>query len=219
MQSASAAGVTEFLGRQGYGCGGGAHAGHRNDSTTLKMTAGLGRWLPSWAPEGAGAHESFSSRLLGNNVARAYALESLLISGWVRVLSDRDIEAALRDALSPDVTVSCSTGSRICGTIKEQFAAWRTRDLTDVELDYPFVDASHLKLRDGDRFEPVLVAYGISTTGGPAFLHLAGVSAGSTDACVGFLEDMSPADSRRRCCGPRTGPSSTSTTASPLAPP
>jgi putative transposase len=59
-----------------------------------------------------------------------------------------------------------------------------------VELDYLFVDASHFKMHDGARSEPVLVAYGITTTGDPVFLHLDGVSAESTDACVAFLEDM-----------------------------
>lgn len=45
-------------------------------------------------------------------------------------------------------------------------------------------------MHDGPRSEPVLVAYGITTAGNPVFLHLDGVSAESTDACVGFLEDM-----------------------------
>jgi hypothetical protein len=56
--------------------------------------------------------------------------------------------------------------------------------------DYLFIDASHFKMHDGARSEPVLVAYGITTTGDPVFLHLDGVSAESTDACVAFLEDM-----------------------------
>jgi hypothetical protein len=36
----------------------------------------------------------------------------------------------------------------------------------------------------------VLVAYGITTEGNSVLLHLEGVSAESTDACVGFLEAM-----------------------------
>ena len=57
-------------------------------------------------------------------------------------------------------------------------------------IDYLFVDASHFKMHDGARSEPVLAAYGITTEGNPVFLHLDGVSAESTDACVTFLEDM-----------------------------
>lgn len=61
-----------------------------------------------------------------------------MISGWVRGLSDRDIEAALAEALGLDASVSKSTVSRICEQIKDDFDAWRTRDLSGVELDYLF---------------------------------------------------------------------------------
>ena len=37
-----------------------------------------------------------------------------MISGWVRGLSTRDIEAALPETLGPDVTMSKSTVSEIC---------------------------------------------------------------------------------------------------------
>jgi len=80
--------------------------------------------------------ETFASRLLGKHVSGTNALESLVISAWVRGLSDRDIEAALREALGPQATVSKSTVSRICEQIKTEFATWRTRDLSGIELDY-----------------------------------------------------------------------------------
>ena len=43
--------------------------------------------------------ERFCSRLFGDGVTRTNALEALVISGWVRGLSDRDIEAALGEVL------------------------------------------------------------------------------------------------------------------------
>ena len=189
LQSALEAEVTEFLGRERYARGQRSREGMRNgySPTTVKTTAGA---VTLERPKVRGTLESFSSRLLGKHVTRTNALESLVISGWVRGLSDRDIEAALREALGPEAAVSRSTVSRICERIKDEFAQWKRRDLTDVELDYLFVDASHFKIHDGARSEPVLVAYGITTTGTPVFLHLDGVSAESTDACVGFLEDM-----------------------------
>ena len=66
-------------------------------------------------------------------------------------------------------------------------------------MDYLFIDASHFKMHDGARSEPVLLAYGITTAGNPVFVHLDGVSAESTDACVGFCESM-------LARGLRTGP-------------
>jgi putative transposase len=189
MQSALEAEVTEFLGRDRYARGERARAGSRNGygDTTIKTTAGA---VELRRPKVRGTLEKFSSRLLGKHVTRTNALESLVISGWVRGLSDRDIEAALREALGPQATVSKSTVSRICEQIKDEFDTWRTRDLTGVAIDYLFVDASHFKMHDGARSEPVLVAYGITTEGNSILLHLDGVSAESTDACVGFLEDM-----------------------------
>jgi putative transposase len=189
MQSALEAEVTEFLGRERYARGERARAGSRNGygDITVKTTAGA---VELKRPKVRGTLEKFSSRLLGKHVTRTNALESLVISGWVRGLSDRDIEAALREALGNDATVSKSTVSRICERIKDEFATWRTRDLSDVAIDYLFVDASHFKMHDGAKSEPVLVAYGITTEGNPMLLHLEGVSAESTDACVGFLEDM-----------------------------
>jgi len=123
-------------------------------------------------------------------VTRTNALESLVISGWVRGLSTRDIEATLRESLGDEAAVSRSTVSRICESIKVEFDAWRRRDLSGVALDYLFVDASHFRMHDGARSEPVLAAYGVTTEGNPIFLHLDGVSAESTDACVTFLESM-----------------------------
>jgi putative transposase len=189
MQSALEAEVTEFLGRERYARGERARAGSRNGygDTTVKTTAGA---IPLKRPKVRGTLEKFSSRLLGKHVTRTNALESLVISGWVRGLSDRDIEAALREALGDDATVSKSTVSRICEQIKDEFDTWRTRDLSGVSIDYLFVDASHFKMHDGARSEPVLVAYGITTEGNSVLLHLEGVSAESTDACVGFLEGM-----------------------------
>jgi len=184
MQSALEAEVTEFLGRERYARGERSRAGSRNgySDITVKTTAGA---IPLKRPKVRGTLETFSSRRLGKHVTRTNA-----ISGWVRGLSDRDIEAALREALGPDATVSKSTVSRTCEQIKEEFALWRTHDLSEVSIDYLYVDASHFKIHDGARSEPVLVACGVTTEGTPVILHLDGVSAESTDACVVFLEDM-----------------------------
>jgi putative transposase len=104
FQSALEAEVTEFLGRDRYARGERARAGHRNGygDTTIKTTAGA---VPLKRPKVRGTLETFSSRLLGKHVTRTNALESLVISGWVRGLSDRDIEAALRESLGDDATI------------------------------------------------------------------------------------------------------------------
>jgi hypothetical protein len=55
----------------------------------------------------------------------------------------RDIEAALAEVLGPEAALSRSTVSRICQRIKDEFQAWRTRDLSGVCLPaYLFLDGS-----------------------------------------------------------------------------
>lgn len=189
MQAALEAEVTGFLGRDRYARTEGGRAGQRNGYSpiTVKTTAGP---VALERPKLRGTLERFASRLLGRGVTRTNALESLVIAGWVRGLSTRDVEAALRESLGEQAAVSRSTVSRICETIKAEFDAWRARDLSAIELDYLFVDASHFRMHDGARSEPVLAAYAITTEGNATFLHLDGVSAESTDACVAFLESM-----------------------------
>ena len=189
FQAALEAEVTEFLGRERYARGQGARAGSRNGygEITVKTTAGA---VELRRPKLRGTDEGFASRLLGRQVTRTNALEALAISGWVRGLSDRDIEAALAEALGPEAALSRSTVSRICQALHGEFSAWKRRDLSAVELEYLYVDASHFRYHLGSRAEPVLVAYGITTTGKPIFLGLDGASAESHDACLGFLRDL-----------------------------
>ena len=123
-------------------------------------------------------------------MTRTNALESLVIAGFVRGLSVRDVEASLADALGPESTVSKSTVSRICEAIKDEFDGWKTRDLSGVELDYFFADGSYFKMHPGSPAEPVLVAWGITSSGKPVFVGLEPGSAESHDAWAGFFRGL-----------------------------
>jgi transposase-like protein len=192
LQSALEAEVTEFLGRNRYERRHGTDEqrdGSRNgyNSITIKTTAGpvvLGR------PKLRGTTEAFASRLLGAGVARTNALESLVIAGFVRGLSVRDVEAALTEALGPEATVSKSTVSKVCEAIKAEFDAWKHRSLEDTELDYLFLDGSHFKMHPGAKAEPLLVAWGFDTAGKPQLIGLEPGNAESTDAWASFLRGL-----------------------------
>ena len=186
FQTALEAEVTQFLGRDRYARGERAREGSRNGYSDITVTTTAGA-VPLQRPKVRGTLEAFSSRLLGKGVTRTDALEALVISGWVRGLSTRDIEAALAETLGPDATVSKSTVSTICAAIREQFDAFGQRDLSDVELAYLYVDASHFRYHHAADAEPVLVAYGLTTDGDPVLLGVDGVAAESHDACAEFL--------------------------------
>jgi len=189
MQAALEAEVTEFLGRDRYARGERAREGSRNGycPTTIKTTAGP---VTLDRPKLRGTDAQFASRLLGAGVCRTNALESLVIAGFVRGLSVRDVEATLAEALGPEAALSKSTVSRICEAIKTEFDTWRTRDLTGLRLDYLFLDGSHFKFHAGSRSEPVLAAWGITTDGSPVLVALSPGSSESHDAWADFLNEL-----------------------------
>ena len=181
--------VTSWLGRDWNCRTAGERAGQRNGfgDLTVKTTAGP---VGLKRPKLRNTAEAFASQLLGKGVVRTEPLEALVISAWVRGLSDRDIEALLAEALGPEAALSRSTASRVCARLRDDFEAFRRRDLADVELDYLFLDGSHFKMHDGSRAEPVLVAYGITTVGQPVLLAVEPGGRESHDAWAGFLEDL-----------------------------
>ena len=192
LQSALEAEVTAALGRERYqraaACED-ARVGMRNGycPVTIKTTAGP---VTLARPKLRGTTERFASQLFGKGVTKTNALEALVIAGFVRGLSTRDVEAALSEALGEAATVSRSTVSRICAEIKAQLQAWSARRLDDVELDYLFLDGSHFKYHANASAEPVLAAWGIDTNGKPVFVGLAGASSESGDAWEGFLTGL-----------------------------
>ena len=192
LQAAIEAEVTAYLGRDRYeraaSCED-ARAGMRNGycPTTVKTTAGP---VTLARPKVRGTTERFASQLFGKGVTKTNALESLVIAGFVRGLSVRDVEATLVEALGEGAAVSKSTVSRVCEEIQAQFQAWSARRLDDVELDYLFLDGSHFKYHANASAEPVLAGWGIDTDGKPVFVGLDAASSESGDAWEGFLTGL-----------------------------
>jgi putative transposase len=192
IQTAVEAEVDAFLGRARYqraaDCPD-ARPGSRNGycDSTIKTTAGP---VTVARPKLRGTTEAFASQLFGKGVTKSHVLESLVIAGFVRGLSVRDVEHTLADALGAEAALSKSTVSRVCQAIAGEFEQWSSRRLEELELDYLFVDASMFKMHPGARAEPVLAAWGITTSGAPAFVGLAAGGTESTDAWAGFLDDL-----------------------------
>jgi len=208
IQTAVEAEVEVFLGRARYERAVDvpeARAGSRNgfQDATIKTTAGP---VTIARPKLRGTTEAFASQLFGKTVTKSNALESLVIAGFVRGLSVRDVENTLADALGAEAALSKSTVSRVCQVIGEEFERWSTRRLDDLELDYLFLDASMFKMHPGARAEPVLAAWGITTEGAPVFVALAAGGSESTDAWATSSTSSPAADCARRCWSSPTAP-------------
>jgi len=204
LQTALEAEVTGSLGRDRYARGEREREGYRDgySRVTIRSTAGP---IVLERPKLRGTAEAFASRLLGVAVTRSNALEALVISSFVRGLSVRDVEATLEEALGPEAGISRSTVSRICAQIKEEFDAWRGRDLSGVELDVLFLDASHFRYHEGARAEPVLCAWGLTAEGEPVLVGLEGAGGDPPTPGTGSSRASWPGASPRRCSWSPTG--------------
>jgi len=182
--------VTEFLGRDRYARAGGGGAGYRNgyEPRTVKTTSGA---MELERPRVRNAAElGFESQVLGKGVSRTHALEALIILGFLRGLSVRDVEALLEEALGEQV-VGKSTVARICQNTRERYRAWCERDLSGHDLVYCYLDAIYLKLRpDDEPAEGVLVAWGLTLEGQKVLLGLQLGSRESYESWLDFGRDL-----------------------------
>jgi putative transposase len=181
--------VTEFLGRRRYERAE-ETVSHRNgyEPRTVKTTAGPMRLERPRVRDASKL--GFESRVLGKGVARTHALESLVISGFLRGLSTRDIEAALEEVFGQPVA-SKSTVSRICEDTRERYRQWCRRRLEAHDIVYLFLDAIYLKLRPEDApSEGVLVCWCVTLEGCKILLGLALGSRESYESWLSFGRDL-----------------------------
>ena len=157
MQQAIEAEVDTFLGRRPYERRSEVTpAGSRNGwqpPVAVKTTMGP---VELSRPKLRDTDEKFCSQLFGLGVTRTNALEALVISAWVRGLSDRDVEAALREVLGEEAALSRSTVSRICQQVKDEFAAFSVKDLSKLRIDYLFLDGTNFRFHEHSPAEPAL---------------------------------------------------------------
>jgi putative transposase len=182
--------VTEFLGRERYARAGDGAAIYRNgyEPRTVKTTSGP---MELERPRIRDAAElGFESQVLGRGVARTHALEALIIVGFLRGLSVRDVEALLEETFGEQV-VGKSTVARICQDTRERYRAWCERRLDEHDLVYCYLDAIYLRLRpDDEPAEGVLVAWGLTLEGQKVLLGLQLGSRESYDCWLEFGRDL-----------------------------
>ena len=90
---------------------------------------------------------------------RTDPLKALVIGGFVRGLSMRDVESLCEEAGLGKT--SRSTVARICAELHERFDAFCRRSLYDIQLVVLFLDAIYLPVRPSGPKEGVICAWGI----------------------------------------------------------
>lgn len=171
----------DFLGGRGrYGRRGEDQQGSRNGYERGRLRTAEG-FIDVAVPQVRGAGEPFRSSLMGFLDGNSAVLESLVNEMYARGLSTRDVEDAFRDSAG-ELLISKSAVSEITDRLWEDYQAFITRDLSEIGVEYLFVDAVFESLRRHGAKEGLLVAWCIAADGRKHLLHLA-VGNKESEAC------------------------------------
>jgi putative transposase len=178
----------DALGRDYYARGAAPGAGYRNGYRTGRVKSAEGA-IEYSAPQIADRSEPFRSRLREIAGGRTEALEALAVEMYARGLSTRDIEALFADEAGKPL-LSRTAVSEITERLWAEYEAFASRDLSEFEVVYLFVDGVAERLHLGQPREAVLAAWGILADGKKALLHLAPGTKEDTASCKEFFQDL-----------------------------
>lgn len=180
--------IKDAVGRDYYARGGAPGAGYRNGYRSGRVKSAEGA-IDYSAPQIADRDEPFRSKLRGLLGHRTEELEALAIEMYARGLSTRDIEALFADTAGKPL-LSRTAVSEITERLWAEYEAFASRDLSEFELVYLFVDGIAERLHLGQPREAVLAAWGILADGKKALLHLAPGTKEDTASCKEFFQDL-----------------------------
>jgi putative transposase len=141
-------------------------------------------------PQVRGEGAPYRSKLMEFLSGSSKALERLVIEMYARGLSTRDVEEYFRGASTGELMISRTAVSEITDRLWEDYRAFCERDLSQIEVEYLFLDAVYESLRCYGAKEGVLAAWFKTTEGHKVLLHLA-VGNKESEACwVEFLRNM-----------------------------
>jgi transposase-like protein len=133
--------------------------------------------------------EPYRSKLMEFLSGNSEALQALVTEMYARGLSTRDVEDCFRGS-DGELLISRTAVSEITDRLWEDYQAFCTRDLSDVDAEYLFLDAVYESLRRRGAKDGVLCAWCITTSGRKVLLGLT-VGNKESEACwTEFLRDL-----------------------------
>jgi putative transposase len=180
--------IQEILGRGYYDHRQEGQKGHRNGYRMSHLDTGEGR-INYAVPQLRGVENGELKKLRNRISGRSERLEDLSIEMYARGLSTRDIEKLWTDEQGRAM-LSKSAVSELTERLWEEYEEFATRDLSDLQILYLFLDGIAEKLTPGFRREAVLCAWGIMEDGEKKLIHVAPGTKESTDCVKEFIEDM-----------------------------
>jgi len=188
VEEALEAEAGDAVGREYYAHGGSSGGGYRNGNRRgrLRTAEGLIEYA---APQVTGGEVPFHSEIRDHLKGRTAALEDLAIEMLARGLSVRDIEDAFKDE-SGRLLLSRTAVSEIGERLWADYQEFASRDLSEYEIVYLFIDGIAERIRPGQRREPVLAAWGFTGEGRKVLLHLMAGSKEDHETVSAFFQDM-----------------------------
>ena len=141
-------------------------------------------------PQVRGAGEPYRSKLMEFLEGNSEALERLVTEMYARGLSTRDVEDCFKDLTTGESLLSRTAVSEITDQLWEDYRSFCERDLSEIEVEYLFVDAVYESLRRYGAKEGVLCAWCITTEGRKILLHLSVGNKESEGCWTEFFRDM-----------------------------
>ena len=140
-------------------------------------------------PQVRGTEEPYRSNLMSFLEGNSDVLDRLVTEMYARGLSTRDVEDTFRDATG-ELLISKSAVSEITDQLWEDYQAFISRNLSEIEVEYLFCDAIFESLRRQGAKEALLVAWCIDSHGRKHLLHLAVGNKESEAAWTGFFRNL-----------------------------
>jgi putative transposase len=180
--------VRDALERGYYEHGAEPGGGYRNGLRQGRLKTAEG-FIDYAAPQVAGTDAPFCSRLRQHLKGHSEALEDLAIEMLARGLSVRDIEDAFKDE-SGRLLLSRTAVSELGERLWADYQEFASRDLSEYDIAYLFVDGIAERIRPGQRREPVLAAWGFTFEGKRVLLALMAGSKEDHETVTAFFQDM-----------------------------
>jgi transposase-like protein len=169
--------------------------GYRNGTKTRTLTGPTGP-VELTLPRGrlakpGGGTEEFRSTVVPRYQRRMREINEAIAGVYLSGGNTRRIRGALRPLLK-DAPLSKSAVSRIVGTLRGEWEAWRKQPLKDLGVVYLYLDAIALRVRSAGRVTglPVLAAVAVLADGTKRLVALEVCGAESSAAWEGFVAGL-----------------------------
>jgi transposase-like protein len=163
--------------------------GHRNGYRKTTFDTPIGqfeydRQMLAYAPD-------FKSQFHKKYMRRPEEFAAQITDMYVNGISTRKVKDSLRAVAGEKVRLSKSTVSRVTKKIRDEFASWKKRDLSELKVAYLFLDAIRIGMRiGGTTKDSVMLAYAILYDGTCELLSIDLGQSESDKAWGKFVEDL-----------------------------